>query len=201
MPKPKRRTIQPFSPHHRTLEAFQRECATGYNFWLFHGVNYLSGLTPFPGIYRGEEIYRSAIFDHIMSKHLVGDQLTEKGRLCLTWASSKPAELHNAVELVAAFARKYKRDPHLPNDPYVAVGIRTVATLMVQAQIHWGETYDTPWDYYYEVRKRYDEDMMLAVKKASRIYFTLKAGKRFWREVHRQTIEMLGLPPGVKPFL
>ena len=191
---------KPFHAPLKSLAAFRtNDRGIGYDFWLLHGVNYLSD-NPFPGLYRGDQIYRSVIFSYITEKYLVGDVLTPQGRKCLTWASTLPDELYRSVLYVKAFARKYKRDPYQPNDPYVRVGIETVATLMVSGQTDWGKGYDTVEDYYRRYQGRYNRDMSRAAKAVLAKDPRTREGWEFWADIHRLTIKVLGLPPKVKPF-
>jgi len=100
--------IGPFERNFRGYAAFAaNDRGLGHNFWVFHGINYLSGY-PFRGIYRGDQVYRGAIFSHIMANHLENGALTQLGRECLVWASATAPELFRAMAYIRAFAKKYK---------------------------------------------------------------------------------------------
>lgn len=187
----------------RTLKSFAAFAANdrgqGHEFWLFHGINYLSD-NPFPGIYKGDKIYRASLFAHIMAKHMEGDHLTERGQECLVWASTNPKELFRAVAYIKGFARKYKRDPFLPDDPYVRVAVETTAKLMVAATKGWGNTDPLIPKDYYAYHRRYSLDIRKAATNVLRYDPRTRRGWEFWADVHRQTIAKYGLPPDVEPF-
>ena len=186
----------------RTFEAFAaNDRNIGHDFWLFHGINYLSG-NPFPGIYRGDQIFRGRIFTHIMDAHLDAEgALTPRGRECLVWASTLPRELYRASVYVKAFARKYKRDPLKPDDPYVEMAIVAVAELMVAPTSGWGRK-DPPTarEYYFRPSLLYHWQIARAAKNVLRHDPRSREGWAFWADLHRRTIEKYGLPPGVEPF-
>ena len=190
----------PFERDLRTYEAFAaNDRGIGHNFWLFHGINYLSNY-PFRGIYRGEQVYRGMIFSHIMSTHLVGDTLTQRGRECLVWASATPPELYRAVAYVKAFVKKYRCDPHKPDIPYVDVAVHALASMMEGSTRGWGGTEAQHPKGYYRDPLRYDEEIRRAAKTVLEHDPRSRYGWEFWANLHRQTISKYGLPPGVPPF-
>jgi hypothetical protein len=185
----------------RTYEAFAaNDRNIGHEFWLFHGINYLSG-NPFPGIYRGDQVYRGSLFSHIMEVYLDAEGfLSERGRQCLVWASTFPQELFRASAYVKAFSRKYKRDPLAPGDPYVEVAVLALARVMESATKGWGETEPPTPSNYYRDPVRYDREMnrvRLAVLECDP---RTRNGWDFWAERHRDALDRYGLPPGIEPF-
>lgn len=190
----------PFERDLRTYAAFAaNDRGIGHNFWLFHGINYLSNY-PFRGIYRGDQVYRGMIFSHIMSTHLVGGTLTQLGRECLVWASATPPELYRAMTYIKAFTRKYKCDPYLPDIPYVEVAVKAMASIMERSTQGWGETTPlTPHDYYRNPQS-YEREIRRAARNVQEHDPRSRYGWEFWANLHRQTIAKYGLPPGVQPF-
>lgn len=189
-----------FSTSLKTYEAFAANTRNqGHDFWTFHGINYLSD-KPFPGIYRGDRVYRGAIFDHILANHFVNGALTPQGIRCLVWASATPPELYRSVVYVRGFVRKYKRDPLGPDDPYVKVAINTVTDILVGCTKGWGETKTAKITEYHKYPKVYTRDMKRASVKVIEHDPRSRGGWEFWADVHRKTIETYGLPIGVKPF-
>ena len=186
----------------RTYEAFAaNDRNVGYDFWLFHGINYLSG-TPFPGIYRGDQLYRGNLFSHIMGAHLDSEgALTKRGRECLVWASASPKELYRASLYIKTFARKYKREPLQPNDPYVEMAFVATAGLMEAPTSGWGQK-EPPSvkEYYHNSAMHYRWQIARAAKNVVLHDPRSRRGWAFWAELHRQAIEKYGLPPGVKPL-
>lgn len=192
----------PFQRSMRTFEAFAaNDRRVGHEFWLFHGINYLSG-NPFPGIYKGDQIYRGTIFSHIIDRHLdASGALTVTGRECLVWASTSPRELFRASLYVKAFTRKYKRDPLKPDDPYVEMAVAAIAKVMVAPTEGWGRTDPpTPQEYYYRPSDVYGWQISRAAKNVVLHDPRSRKGWEFWAELHRQAIEKFGLPLGVQPF-
>lgn len=186
----------------RTYEAFAaNDRNIGYEFWLFHGINYLSD-NPFPGIYKKNQIYRGRIFSHIMEKHLdANGALTERGRECLVWASAKPPELYRAVVYIKTFATKYRRKFLLPDDPYVKVAVDATVALMLSITSGWGETEaPSPKEYYKESPRQYHRQLLRAADRVVEFDPRRRKGWEFWAELHRKTIATLGLPKGVEPF-
>jgi hypothetical protein len=185
----------------RTYEAFAaNDRGIGHDFWLFHGINYLSD-NPFPIIYRKGYVYRGKIFTHIMDAHLDGTgALSERGRQCLVWASTLPRELYRAVVYVKGFAHKYKRNPLLPDDPYVEAGMLAVAEVMETATRGWGQTEPPEPRDYYRDPVNYDREMRRVRRALLECDPRTRAGWDFWAERHRETISRYGLPAGVKPF-
>lgn len=192
--------VGPFERRIRTPEAFAaNDRGIGHDFWLFHGINYLSG-NPFPGIYKGETIYRGALFSHILAKHMDGNNLTERGRGCLIWVSMTAREMYRAVEYVKTFALKYKRNPLLPDDPYLLVSMEAMAGILVEAVDGWSQTDPLPTQEYYFHHRRFDWDIRRAARNVLRYDPRTRHGWEFWAGLHRKTIARLGMPPGVKPF-
>jgi len=186
----------------RTYEAFAaNDRGIGHDFWLFHGINYLSG-NPFPGIYAGDQVYRGRIFSHIMESHLDSNgALTERGRECLVWASTKPPELYRAVVYIKTFATKYRRDFLLPDDPYVKVAVEAAASLMLSATEGWGDVKaPTPKEYHKDHPRQYSKQLVRAADRVVEFDPRRRKGWEFWAELHRKTIAALGLPKGVEPF-
>lgn len=185
----------------RTYEAFAaNDRGIGHDFWLFHGINYLSD-NPFPNFYRKGFLYRGRIFTHIMEAHLdETGALSETGRQCLVWASTRPRELYRAVVYVRGFAHKYKRNPLKPNDPYVKDAILAVAKVMEAPTRGWGQTEaPEPRDYYRDPMT-YDREMRRVRGALLDIDPRTRAGWEFWAVRHRETIARYGLPHGVQPF-
>jgi len=182
----------------RTFEAFAaNERGIGHEFWLFHGMNYLAG-NPFPGIYKGNQIYRGMLFAHIMAKHVDPDgKLTEPGRKCLIWISTTPKELYRAVVYIRAFVRKYQRDPHIPGDPYVRIAVDAMARVMIEPTKDWGQTEQLPLRDYYLYWHEYDLSVRRAKNNVLRFDPRTRRGWMFWADVHREALARYGLPPGV----
>ena len=184
----------------KTYEAFvANDKNRGYDFWLFHGVNLLSG-NPFPGIYRGDQIYRGAIYSHIMEKHFVDGKLTPRGIECLVWAGSKPKELYRSAVYTKTFAHKYKRDPRAENDVYVRVAVEAIARIRAESTDGWGsEEPVNPVAYF-----SYGRTHRKLYTKASAAVLSLdprtRVGWEFWAQLHRETIARYGLPKNVEPF-
>ena len=190
-----------FERSFRTYEAFAaNDRGLGHEFWLFHGINYLSD-NPFPGIYRGDQIYRGMIFTHIMESHLdANGVLSERGRQCLVWASTLPQELFRAATYIKTFARKYRRDPLQPDDPYVEMAVVAMAEVMENVTKGWGQpTAPTPRDYYLDP-VYYDREMRRVRWAVLECDPRTRNGWEFWAEQHRKTIDRYGLPQGVQPF-
>lgn len=185
----------------RTYEAFAaNDRGIGHEFWLFHGINYLSS-NPFPGIYHGDRIYRGMIFSHIMEEHLdANGVLSERGRQCLVWASTLPRELFRAAQYIKTFARKYRREPLEPDDPYVERAVVAMAEVMEAATKGWAQsTPPSPRDYYRDP-VHYDREMRRVKWAVLECDPRTRKGWEFWAEQHRQTIARYGLPNGVAPF-
>lgn len=190
----------PFERDLRTYKAFAaNDRGIGHNFWLFHGINYLSNY-PFRGIYRGDMTYRAKIFSHIMFNHLEGDTLTQRGRECLVWASSTPSELFRAVSYIKAFAKKYRCDPLKPDIPYVEVAVQALASMMERSTQCWGAPEAPHPKDYYSDPKRFGEEIRRASKTVLEHDPRSKYGWEFWANLHRETIAKYGLPQGVPPF-
>lgn len=185
----------------RTYEAFAaNDRNIGHEFWLFHGINYLSG-NPFPGIYSGDRIYRGRIFSHIMEVYLDSEGfLSERGRQCLVWASTLPEELFRASAYVKGFARKYGVDPLAPNDPYIEIAVVSMARVMESATKGWGKTEaPNPRDYYRDP-VHYDREMRRVRMAVLDCDPRTRKGWDFWAERHREALARYGLPAGVEPF-
>jgi hypothetical protein len=185
----------------RTFEAFAaNDRGIGHDFWLFHGVNYLSN-NPFPGIYRGDRVYRGRLFSHIMEKHLDTEGfLSERGRQCLVWASTLPDELFRASAYVKAFSRKYGSDPLSPNDPYVETAVLAMARVMESATKGWGKTEPPAPREYYRDPVRYGREMGRVRRAVLECDPRNRGGWEFWVDVHKYALAQYGLPPGVAPF-
>jgi len=190
----------PFERDFRTYAAFAaNDRGLGHNFWLFHGINYLSDY-PFRGIYQGDQVYRGMIFSHVMSTHLVDGKLTQRGRECLVWASATPPELYRAMLYIKSFAKKYKCNPYKPDIPYVEVAVKALAKMMEACTQGWGCTEPpTPRDYYRHPQ-RYGNEIRRAAKTVLEHDPRSRYGWEFWANLHRETIAKYGLPPGVPPF-
>lgn len=190
----------PFERDLRTYKAFAaNDRGIGHNFWLFHGINYLSNY-PFRGIYQGDQVYRGMIFSYIMSNHLDGDSLTPLGRECLVWASATPPELFRAMSYIKAFAKKYRCDPYKPDIPYVGLAVGALAKIMVASTRGWGETEAQHPKGYYRDPRRYDEEIRRAAKTVLEHDPRSRYGWEFWANLHREAQAKYGLPPGVPPF-
>ena len=185
----------------RTYEAFAaNDKGIGHEFWLFHGINYLSD-NPFPGIYRKDQVYRGRVFTHIMEAHLdETGALSETGRQCLVWASTRPRELYRAAVYVKGFAHKYKRDPLKPGDPYVKEAVLAVARVMEEATKGWGQTEPPEPRDYYRDPVNYDREMRRVRWALLECDPRTRKGWDFWAERHREAIARHGLPPKIKPF-
>lgn len=185
----------------RTFEAFAaNDRGIGHEFWLFHGINYLSG-NPFPGIYKKDRIYRGRLFSHIIDVHLdARGLLSERGRQCLVWASTLPRELYRASAYVKAFARKYKRDPLSPEDPYIEVAVLAIARVMERATKGWGQTEPPEPRAYYRDPVHYDREMNRVRIAVLECDPRTRDGWEFWVDVHKDALARYGLPPGVAPF-
>lgn len=190
----------PFERSMRTFAAFEaNDRGIGYNFWIFHGINYLSN-NPFPEIYQGAQIFRGTIFSHIMEHHLTGNVLTQRGRECLVWAGSSADELFRAVLAIKAFAAKYNRRAVTFNDPYVRVAVEACVGLMVGGTQNWGVTEPPDPATYYQQPQYHRTEMSGAARNVLAHDPRTPKGWTFWADLHRQTIATLGLPPKVKPF-
>jgi hypothetical protein len=119
------------------------------------------------------------------------------GRKSLMWVSTQPKELFRAAVCIRAFVRKYQRNPHSPNDPYVGVAVNALAELMTGTLTDWGHTEELHPKEYYRYRYRYH----LAVQKTRTTLLEYdirtRKGWEFWANVHREAIAKYGLPPGV----
>lgn len=191
-------------PFQRSMKSFAAFAANdrgiGYEFWLFHGINYLSEC-PFPGIYSGDQIYRGMVFTHMMEKHLdANGVLSERGRQCVVWASALPDELFRAAAYIKAFAHKYERNPLEYGDPYVRVAVEAMAAVMSSAMDGWGESDPPSHRVYYRYPAKYHRNMRRVRLAILDHDPRSRNGWEFWADRHRQTIETYGLPPGVKPF-
>jgi len=192
--------LGPFERPIKTFSAFTaNDRNIGHNFWIFHGINYLSG-NPFAGIYQGDQIYRGTIFTHIMGAYMVGNVLSHQGQKCLVWAGTRPQELFRASLYIKAFVRKYKRHPLMPDDPYIKIAVEATAELMVAGTKNWGQTEPPVVTDYFRNRRHYDREMSNAARNVLAHDPRTRYGWAFWSNLHRQTIATLGLPPGVKPF-
>jgi hypothetical protein len=184
----------------RSFEAFAaNDRGIGHNFWIFHGINYLSDY-PFRGIYRGDQVYRGMVFSHIMSTHMQGDTLTPRGRECLVWASATPSELFRAMLYTKTFAKKYGCDPYEPDVPYVGVAIHALAKLMVESTHCWGQGEPLHPKEYHKDAKRFGGEIRRAAKTVLEHDPRSRFGWEFWANLHREAISKYGLPPGVAPF-
>jgi hypothetical protein len=190
----------PFARDLRSYAAFAaNDRGIGHNFWLFHGINYLSNY-PFLGIYHGEEVYRWEIFSHIWATHMEGNQLSRRGRECLVWASATAPELYRAMVYIKAFSKKYRCDPYLPYIPYVDIAVCALARIMEESTSGWGSTDPlTPTAYYSDFRK-YGDGVRKAAKSVLEHDPRSRFGWEFWANLHRDAISRYGLPPGVQPF-
>lgn len=190
----------PFQRDLRSYKAFAaNDRGIGHNFWIFHGINYLSNY-PFRGIYKGDQVYRASIFSHIMSTHLEGDNLTQRGRECLVWASATPPELFHAMSYIRSFVRKYGCDPYSPDNPYVEVAVLAMARLMESSTQGWGATTPQPPPDYYKDPKRFADQFRRAAKAVLEHDPRSRYGWEFWANLHREAIAKYGLPPGVPAF-
>ena len=122
MPK-KNETLQlrPLERYIKTYAAFTaNDRDIGYEFWLHHGFNYLSG-NAFPDLYKGGRIYRSALFAYVMANCLGKDgNLSPPGRKCLMWISAYPEELFRASLYIKAFARKSSNEYKWKTNDFLA---------------------------------------------------------------------------------
>lgn len=198
--------VGPFQRSIKTFDAFAKnDRGIGHEFWLFHGINHLSGC-PFPKIYQGDIPARGLIFSHIMSAHLDKNQLTQRGRECLVWASASAKELFRAVTIIKAFAAKYRKywdSPLAPKNAdfiYERVAVETLAKLMTDGPKEWGALKPPSPETYYQTGKAYDSEMSQAAYSVTIVDPKTRDGWEFWANIHRQTIKTYGMPAGLPPI-
>ncbi len=123
-----------------SLQAFLNNRGNrGYDFWVLHGVSYLSGVPDryIQGVYEGKTLYRGGVFPHIFKAHMDGTYLSPEGVMCLLWASLEPRHLYTAVTYVRAFTRRYGWDPHLPRVPYTQMAMKAIGEILLANAEGW----------------------------------------------------------------
>lgn len=118
----------------------------GYDFWVVHGVNYLSSLysdglwDPIaPEIYHGGTINSEKLYARIMNRYMDStlNRLSPTGIHCFMWLALKPHEMYPLVWKIKWKAKEYGGEPLKEGDGHTWYLFESLKPLMEVACSQW----------------------------------------------------------------
>jgi len=118
----------------------------GYDFWVVHGINYLSSLyseglwDPIaPELYQGVHVSSEKLYTSIMNRYLdpTTKRLGPTGIHCFMWMAMKPHEMYPLVWKIKWKANEYGGDPLKEGDGHTWYLFESLKPIMEMACARW----------------------------------------------------------------